>query len=72
MNHRNTLTTTCPCCRVSFELSADNIRQADFKRKFGKWDSVTKHNVVKAMDDEGCHSECDPVDDQDDDDTTEL
>ena len=60
MNHRNTLTTTCPCCRVSFELSADNIRQADFKRKFGKWDSVTKQNVVKALDeDERTDSESD-------------
>lgn len=72
MNHRNTLHTTCPSCRLSFELTADNIRQPDFKRKFGKWDSVTKHNVVKAMDDDGLEPESDPVEDQDDDDTTKL
>ncbi len=51
MNHRNTLSVTCPCCRVSIELTAENIRQQDFKRKFGKWDSVTRNNVVKALED---------------------
>lgn len=58
MNLKNTLHTTCPSCRLSFELTAENIRQADFKRKFGKWDSVTKSNIVKALEDEGSQSEC--------------
>ena len=57
MNLKNTLHTTCPFCHTAFALDAENIRQQDFKRKFGKWDSVTKNNVIKAMSDETEHQE---------------
>lgn len=50
MNHRNTLHTCCPCCGVVFELHHDNIRQADFRRKYKKYDYVTKSSIDAALD----------------------
>ena len=67
MNHRNTLHTTCPCCGVSFELTTDNIRQADFRRKYKKYDYVTKSSIDAALD-----ADDSIADDQDEDLETEL
>lgn len=62
LNHVNTLTVTCPCCFVSIELTSDNIRQADFKRKFPKRSSLSKSEVLQALDG---HVADDPADDTD-------
>lgn len=66
MRHTNTLHTTCPCCKVSFQLTTDNVRQANFKRRFKKYDSLTKAGLDAALDAD------DPVDDLEEEDEGET